>query len=140
MDFASRTQSLQEFQTDPDIKIMIASLKAGGVGLDITAANKCILIDPWWNDAIQQQAFCRLFRIGQQRNVEIVKLAVQESIDDYMLRLQIKKLNEIEGAIGPARLPSRLPPVSEIDLLPMIGKVKQVRNGGIHIDRPSRQQ
>lgn len=136
MDFASRTQSLQEFQTDPDIKIMIASLKAGGVGLDITAANKCILIDPWWNDAIQQQAFCRLFRIGQQRNVEIVKLVVQESIDDYMLRLQIEKLKEIEGAIGPARLPS----VSETDLLPMLGKVKQVRNGGIQIDRPSRQQ
>lgn len=101
-----RTQSLKEFQTKPEIKVLIASLKAGGTGLDITAANKCILVEPWWNDAIQQQAFCRLFRIGQERDVEIVKLVAQNTIDDFMMDLQKLKLKEIEGTIGDARLPS----------------------------------
>lgn len=100
-----RTQSLKDFQTRPEIKILIASLKSGGTGLDITAANKCILVEPWWNDAIQQQAFCRLFRIGQERDVEVVKLVAQNTIDDYMMDLQKMKLKEIEGAIGDASLP-----------------------------------
>jgi SNF2 family DNA or RNA helicase len=106
MSFPNRTQSLADFQTLPEIKILIASLKVGGTGLDITAANKCILVEPWWNDAVQQQAFCRLFRIGQERDVEIVKLVANNTIDDYMMDLQKWKLKEIEGAIGDATLPS----------------------------------
>ncbi|QGA14166.1 hypothetical protein EYB26_001819 [Talaromyces marneffei] len=106
MTIDDRDRSLKDFQALPEIKILIASLKAGGVGLDITAANKCILVEPWWNDAIQQQAFCRLFRIGQERDVEIVKLVAKNTIDDYMMKLQEMKLKEIEGAIGDARLPS----------------------------------
>jgi SNF2 family DNA or RNA helicase len=105
MSFASRQQSIDDFQTDPQFRTMIASLKAGGVGLDLTSGNKCILVEPWWNDAIQQQAFCRLFRIGQVRNVEIVKLVATETIDDYMMELQKMKLEQIQAAIGVATLP-----------------------------------
>ncbi|OKL57866.1 hypothetical protein UA08_06536 [Talaromyces atroroseus] len=105
MDFASRQQSIDDFQSKPEFQIMIASLKAGGVGLDLTSGNKCILVEPWWNDAIQQQAFCRLFRIGQVRNVEIVKLVATDTIDEYMMELQQMKLEQIEHAIGDATLP-----------------------------------
>ncbi|EHA27824.1 hypothetical protein ASPNIDRAFT_119225, partial [Aspergillus niger ATCC 1015] len=76
---------------DSEKRIMIASLKAGGTGLDLSAANKCILVDLWWNEAIQEQAFCRLFRIGQESEVEFVKLIIENSIDDYLLNLQTHK-------------------------------------------------
>ena len=126
----SRDHSLKDFQTMPEIRILIASLKAGGTGLDITAANKCILVEPWWNDAIQQQAFCRLFRIGQERDVEIVKLVAQGTIDEYMLELQEQKLKEIEGAIENARLPSH-------QLLRHFGIPVMRPGGGMMIRRPS---
>lgn len=126
MTIASRVQSLKEFQALPEIKILIASLKIGGTGLDITAANKCILVEPWWNDAIQQQAFCRLFRIGQERDVEIVKLVATNTIDDYMMDLQKLKLKDIEGAIGDATLPSE-----GSGLLGHFGDVEQLPHGGV---------
>lgn len=52
---ASRDQSILKFREDKEIKVMIASLKTGGVGLDLSMANKCILMDLWWNEAIQEQ-------------------------------------------------------------------------------------
>jgi SNF2 family DNA or RNA helicase len=107
MSFANRQESILDFQDDPNIQVMIASLKAGGMGLDLTMANKCILVEPWWNDAVQQQAFCRLFRIGQTKSVEIIKLVVKDTIDDYMLELQTRKNKEIDGAIGTEALSSR---------------------------------
>ncbi|KAL1981129.1 hypothetical protein VTN96DRAFT_3063 [Rasamsonia emersonii] len=107
MSFTSRDESIRDFQENENIRVMIASLKAGGIGLDLTMANKCILLEPWWNEAIQQQAFCRLSRIGQERNVEIIKLVVKDTIDDYMLELQQKKTQEIEGAIGVEALSNR---------------------------------
>lgn len=130
MKFACRTQSLADFQTIPEIKILIASLKAGGTGLDITAANKCILVEPWWNDAVQQQAFCRLFRIGQERDVEIVKLVAKDTIDDYMMNLQKMKLKDIEGAIGDATLPSA---GEEGHLLELFGEIEHLPGGGFFI-------
>lgn len=51
----SRDKQIEQFSKEKDIKIMISSLKTGGVGLNLTMANKCILVDPWWNEAIQDQ-------------------------------------------------------------------------------------
>lgn len=55
MSFTHRDASMQEFRGKPELRVMIASLKAGGIGIDMTMANKCILVDPWWNEAVQQQ-------------------------------------------------------------------------------------
>jgi SNF2 family DNA or RNA helicase len=99
-------ESIMDFQDNPTIQVMIALLKAGGIRLDLTMVNKCILVEPWWNDAIQQLAFCRLFRIGQTRSVEIIKLVVKDTIDDYMLELQGKKNKEIDSTIGMEALSS----------------------------------
>lgn len=55
MSFKAREESISDFKNDDNIRVMIASLKAGGIGLDLTMANKCILVEPWWNEAIQQQ-------------------------------------------------------------------------------------
>jgi len=55
MSIPAREKAMSDFRESEDLRIMIASLKAGGIGLDLTMANKCILIDPWWNEAVQQQ-------------------------------------------------------------------------------------
>lgn len=61
MSIASREKSMADFRESEDLRVMIASLKAGGIGLDLTMANKCILIDPWWNEAVQQQVRKRAY-------------------------------------------------------------------------------
>ncbi|EED22946.1 chromodomain-helicase-DNA-binding protein, putative [Talaromyces stipitatus ATCC 10500] len=116
----------------PISKIMIAALKAGGTGLDITAANKCILVEPWWNYAVQQLAFCLLFRIGQTRAVEIVKLVASNAVDDHMMELQKLKLRNFEGAIGDTTL--NLNGV-EGQLMGHFGTVEQLPTGKIQITR-----
>lgn len=58
----SRDRQIEQFSKEKDIKIMISSLKTGGVGLNLTMANKCILVDPWWNEAIQDQVRKSEFR------------------------------------------------------------------------------
>ncbi|KMP00614.1 hypothetical protein CIRG_00756 [Coccidioides immitis RMSCC 2394] len=74
---SERHREIEEFRTDPSIRVLISSLKAGGTGLSLTMAEKCILIDLWWNEAMEQQAFCRLFRYGQKKEVEIVRITVK---------------------------------------------------------------
>lgn len=109
---------------------MIASLKIGGIGIDLTMANKCILVEPWWNDAVQQQAFCRLFRIGQERKVEIVKIVVEDTIDVYMMDLQQEKIKNIEEAIGDEVLAGRN---TTEELMKIFGEVEHVEGGRIVI-------
>ncbi|GKZ21238.1 hypothetical protein AbraIFM66951_011629 [Aspergillus brasiliensis] len=82
---------------DSEVRILIASLKAGGIGLDLSAANKCILVDLWWNEAIQEQ----------ESEVEFVKLIVENSIDDYLLQLQTYKTAVITGTLGEEVLDER---------------------------------
>ncbi|KGO41712.1 Helicase, C-terminal [Penicillium expansum] len=91
----SRDKQIELFGKDKDVKIMISSLKTGGVGLNLTMANKCILVDPWWNEAIQDQAYCRLYRIGQPRVVEYVQVVAKGSIDTWMINLQKQKAHNI---------------------------------------------
>jgi SNF2 family DNA or RNA helicase len=134
MSFPSRQGSISIFEKSAEIKVMIASLKAGGIGIDLTMANKCILVEPWWNDAVQQQAFCRLFRIGQERNVEIVKIAVEDTIDVYMMQLQEKKNKNIEETIGDRALTGR---DTTLELMAMFGEVEEHDGGGIVIHRRS---
>ncbi|KAI3000681.1 hypothetical protein CBS147346_6871 [Aspergillus niger] len=115
---------------DSEKRIMIASLKAGGTGLDLSAANKCILVDLWWNEAIQEQAFCRLFRIGQESEVEFVKLIIENSIDDYLLNLQTHKTAIITGAMGERALAGR---DTIEDLLRMFADVEKDPRGVLHL-------
>ncbi|OQE44262.1 hypothetical protein PENCOP_c002G01841 [Penicillium coprophilum] len=96
----SREISLSNFRDDAETRIMIASIKTGGLGLDFSVANKCILIDLWWNEAVQDQAFFRLWRLGQQRDVECVMLMVKSSIDDWMDKTQKRKAKEISEVMS----------------------------------------
>ncbi|EAW17706.1 putative helicase [Aspergillus fischeri NRRL 181] len=131
MSIGARDSSMNEFREKREVKVMIASLMAGGTGLDMSMANKCILVDLWWNEAVQQQAFCRLYRIGQEKVVEVVKIIVQNTIDDYILQLQTKKSANINSTIGEEALQKR---DKIIDLLKMFAEVEMQENGGIRVE------
>ncbi len=86
-----RQKSVADFQEDETIKIFLISLKAGGVGLNLTSADYVYLVDPWWNPATEQQAIDRTHRIGQKKNVFAYKLICKDSIEEKILQLQQKK-------------------------------------------------
>ncbi|KAE8354396.1 SNF2 family N-terminal domain-containing protein [Aspergillus coremiiformis] len=133
MSLGTREQNMEKFRDKKEIRILIASLKAGGIGLDMSMANKCILVDLWWNEAIQDQAFCRLYRIGQSKDVEFVKIIVKNSIDEYLLKMQTRKTVDITSAMGDDILKDRN---SIIELLTMFGgTVHEDEAGMIFVER-----
>ncbi len=96
---AQRGIVVQQFQ-DGAAPIFLLSLKAGGVGLNLTAADTVIHMDPWWNPAVEEQATARAHRIGQTQPVFVYKLVVEGSIEERMLELQARKLALAQGVLG----------------------------------------
>jgi superfamily II DNA or RNA helicase len=86
-----RQSRVNRFQTDKDCKLFLISLKAGGVGLNLTAADYVFLLDPWWNPAIEAQAIDRTHRIGQSNNVFAYRLISKETVEEKVLELQGRK-------------------------------------------------
>jgi SNF2 family DNA or RNA helicase len=94
-----RGQVVQRFQAQ-EVPVLLVSLKAGGLGLNLTAADTVIHMDPWWNPAVEEQATARAHRIGQDRPVLVYKLVVQGSIEERMLELQARKLALSNSVLG----------------------------------------
>jgi superfamily II DNA or RNA helicase len=86
-----RMDRVMNFNNSPDIPVFLLSLKAGGSGLNLTAADRVIIYDPWWNPAVEMQATDRAHRIGQDKKVCSMKLVVKDSVEEKMLTLQRKK-------------------------------------------------
>lgn len=95
----NREAVVERFQTDPALSVFLISLKAGGVGLNLTAADTVIHFDPWWNPAVEAQATDRAHRIGQQRVVTSIKLIARDTVEERVLRMQEKKRALIAGAL-----------------------------------------
>jgi superfamily II DNA or RNA helicase len=87
-----RKEQVEKFQYNPDVKIFLLSLKAGGTGLNLTAASYVFLLDPWWNLAAEAQAYDRAHRIGQKNKVFVYKFITKNSIEEKILKLQESKL------------------------------------------------
>lgn len=85
---------------DTSAPILLVSLKAGGLGLNLTAADTVIHLDPWWNPAVEEQATARAHRIGQDQPVFVYKLVVEGSIEERMLELQARKAALAQGVLG----------------------------------------
>ncbi len=86
-----RRARVARFQTDPDCRVFLISLKAGGQGLNLTAADYVFLLDPWWNPAVEAQAIDRAHRIGQSRPVLAYRLIAEDTVEDKVLALQAGK-------------------------------------------------
>ena len=87
----ARKKVVDEFQNDPDCPVFLISLKAGGLGLNLTAAEYVFLLDPWWNPAVEAQAIDRAHRVGQTRQVFAYRLICQDTVEEKILELQSKK-------------------------------------------------
>src|SRR5262249_59840259 len=77
-----RASKVERFQNDPDCKLFLISLKAGGLGLNLTAAEYVFLLDPWWNPAVEAQAIDRSHRIGQMRPVFAYRLIARDTVEE----------------------------------------------------------
>lgn len=80
-----RTKIVKKFQEDKNVQIFLVSLKTAGVGLNLVAANKVFLMDPWWNPAVEEQAIERVHRIGQKKAVTIIRFIMDKTIETRML-------------------------------------------------------
>ncbi len=86
-----RQEEVDRFQQDPGCRIFLISLKAGGVGLNLTAADYVFILDPWWNPASEMQALNRAHRIGQDKNVFVYRFISNQTVEEKILRLQERK-------------------------------------------------
>ena len=86
-----RERAIDRFQNDDNCRVFLISLKAGGVGLNLTAADYVYIVDPWWNPAVEQQAIDRTHRIGQTKNIFAYRMICNDTVEDKILKLQDRK-------------------------------------------------
>lgn len=86
-----REKAITRFQNDDNCRVFLISLKAGGVGLNLTAADYVYIVDPWWNPAVEQQAIDRTHRIGQTKNIFAYRMICKDTVEDKILQLQERK-------------------------------------------------
>ncbi len=104
----NREEVVNQFQEDAETRVFLISLKAGGTGLNLTAADYVFLVDPWWNPAVENQAIDRSYRIGQQKNVIAVRLICPDTVEEKMLLLQQHKAKLASDLISTDEGTSRL--------------------------------
>lgn len=100
MSLAARDRAVKEFNTNPEVTVMLMSLKAGNLGLNMVAASHVILLDLWWNPTTEDQAVDRAHRIGQTRPVTVSRLTIKDTVEDRILALQEEKRKMVASAFG----------------------------------------
>ena len=96
---ANRGEIVDKFQSEEGPSIFLASLKAGGTGLNLTAADHVFLMDPWWNPAVEEQAADRAHRIGQEKPVNVYRIVSEKTVEEKVLKLQDKKRKIADAAL-----------------------------------------
>jgi len=100
MDVKARNATLKDFSENPNVRVLLISLKAGGVALNLTVANYIYLMDPWWNPAAEMQAIDRTHRLGQYRPIRAVRFIAENTVEERILQLQEKKRLVFDGTVG----------------------------------------
>ncbi|CAK7350660.1 unnamed protein product [Dovyalis caffra] len=100
MSVVARDKAVKDFNTLPEVSVMIMSLKAASLGLNMVAACHVLLLDLWWNPTTEDQAIDRAHRIGQTRKVTVLRLTVKNTVEDRILALQQKKREMVASAFG----------------------------------------
>ncbi|MEM8738705.1 MAG: DEAD/DEAH box helicase [Planctomycetota bacterium] len=96
----NRKQVVEQFQEDPDLQVFLISLKAGGVGLNLTAAEYVFILDPWWNPAVEAQAIDRTHRIGQTKPVFAYRMICEDTVEQRIIDLQQRKRKLADAIVG----------------------------------------
>jgi SNF2 family DNA or RNA helicase len=96
----NRQERVEHFQSDPACPLFLISLRAGGYGLNLTAADYVFVLDPWWNPAVEAQAIDRTHRIGQERPVLAVRLIARDTVEEKVLELQQQKRALADAILG----------------------------------------
>ena len=96
-----RAERVARFETDRNCPVFLISLKAGGVGLNLTAADYVFLLDPWWNPAVEAQAIDRAHRIGQTRHVFAYRLIARDTVEEKIAELQSSKKQLADALLDP---------------------------------------
>ena len=96
----NRKQVVEQFQEDPDLQVFLISLKAGGVGLNLTAAEYVFILDPWWNPAVEAQAIDRTHRIGQTKPVFAYRMICEDTVEQRIIELQQRKRKLADAIVG----------------------------------------
>jgi non-specific serine/threonine protein kinase len=95
-----RKEAVERFQNDPAVSAFLISLKAGGLGLNLTEADYVFIVDPWWNPAAEMQAIDRTHRIGQTKSVFVYKAITKDSVEEKILKLQESKVELVKNVIA----------------------------------------
>lgn len=95
-----REKSVICFKENAKTSVMLMSLKAGGVGLNLVWATHVFIIDPWWNPAVEEQAIDRVHRIGQKREVTVMKFVMKDTVEERIVELQKQKKALAQGTLG----------------------------------------
>lgn len=95
----NREKSVANFQNNNQVRVFLISLKAGGIGLNLTEADYVYIVDPWWNPAVENQAIDRCYRIGQKKNVIAVRLICPDTIEEKIMQLQDTKKELVNDII-----------------------------------------
>ena len=99
MPVTQRAANLRAFREDPSVTVILMSLKSGGEGLNLQTANRVLVLEPWWNPAVEMQAVMRAHRIGQTRPVIATRFCTADTIEERMFDLQKKKALVFEGCM-----------------------------------------
>ncbi len=120
-----RQARVDRFQNDPDCKLFLISLKAGGLGLNLTAAEYVFLLDPWWNPAVEAQAIDRAHRIGQTRRVFAYRLIAKDTVEEKVIQLQQNKRDLADAIINADN--SLIKTLDRPRVAPVVGRCRRAR-------------
>jgi SNF2 family DNA or RNA helicase len=95
-----RQSLIDRFTNDESVRLFLISLKAGGSGLNLMAADTVIIYDPWWNPAVESQAVDRAHRIGQSKTVSVYRLVTEDSVEQKIMTLKSKKSKIVDALIN----------------------------------------
>ncbi|UKZ95079.1 uncharacterized protein TrAFT101_009929 [Trichoderma asperellum] len=102
MSSEQRFDAAKDFRDKNDVKVMLVSLRAGNAGLNLTAASRVVIMDPFWNPYIEMQAVDRAYRIGQKKEVKVYRILTSETVEDRIVELQNRKKEMVEAALDEA--------------------------------------
>ncbi|VZH97238.1 unnamed protein product [Fusarium fujikuroi] len=133
-----KARALDEFANNPEIKVLVSSMKCGGQSLNLQMANRVIITDEWWNKAVEEQAFKRVYRTGQLKETHLVRIMAKDTIDERIIMLQDAKEEIIRAALQDGEMQPNFSNYLQLQML-FSGKDKQALIAEMEMETRARQ-